>query len=48
MEWSACVCAFHFTLIGMYKDRLRGMVRAHSFIHLNIFVSRTVLGFLRT
>lgn len=45
MECIASACVFNFTLIGIYKEWLRGMVS--SFIHLNILVCTTVLVFSR-
>ena len=35
--WCSCMCT-NFTVIGMYKEKVCGMLCAPSFIHVNCFV----------
>ena len=48
VEYNARACALNFTLFGMYKGKLRGLLRTHGFIHLNFFVRTLLSRFSRT
>ena len=44
----ARACALKFTLIGMYKENMRGILRTQRFIHLDFFVRTHIYSFVLT